>query len=127
MVKIKREVEMTLPKLIEWAWENEVRDKVFVGNGVSVYFDDVNEFSHCGYGHKDAVFTVEVEEEITEDTVFPVLIKALKNAFNEITVISYENASINSSKSRNETISYHILNDDGTMTLLWKDGAMVDD
>ncbi|WP_263640771.1 hypothetical protein [Staphylococcus lugdunensis] len=29
MVKIKREVEMTLPQLIEWGWDNSVRDKSF--------------------------------------------------------------------------------------------------
>ena len=30
MGKIKRKVEMTLPELIEWAWENEVSDKAFI-------------------------------------------------------------------------------------------------
>ncbi|PTL14765.1 hypothetical protein [Staphylococcus haemolyticus] len=129
MPKIKRKVEMKLPKLIEWAWENEVSNKAFYSNytGGSVFFNDKQILYLEHEIRKDETFTVEIEEEITEDTVFPVLIKTLKNAFNEITVIPHENASINLSKSNNETISYHILNDDGTMTLLWKDGAMVDD
>ncbi len=129
MPKIKRKVEMTLPKLIGWAWENEVSDKAFYSNldGGSVYFDKIQNLS---IEHEIAInetFTVEIEEEIDEDTVFPVLVKTLKNVVEETKVVTYYNASIEFSKSKNETISYHILNDDGTMTLIWKDGAMVDD
>ncbi|MBK3950195.1 hypothetical protein JJL02_02875 [Staphylococcus haemolyticus] len=129
MAKIKRKVEMTLPELIEWAWENEVSDKAFYSNldGGSVYFDKIQNLS---IEHEIAInetFTVEIEEEIDEDTVFPVLVKTLKNVVEETKVVTYYNASIEFSKSKNETISYHILNDDGTMTLIWKDGAMVDD
>lgn len=127
MAKIKRKVEMTLPELIEWAWENEVSDKAFYSNldGGSVYFDKIQNLS---IEHEIAInetFTVEIEEEITEDTVFPVLVKVIENVVKGIKVISFYNASINSSKSQNETLSYHILNNDGTMTLIWKDGAMV--
>ncbi|MCH4385769.1 hypothetical protein [Staphylococcus haemolyticus] len=129
MAKIKRKVEMTLPELIEWAWENEVSDKAFYSNldGGSVYFDKIQNLS---IEHEIAInetFTVEIEKEIDEDTVFPVLVKTLKNVVEETKVVTYYNASIEFSKSKNETISYHILNDDGTMTLIWKDGAMVDD
>lgn len=129
MGKIKRKVEMTLPELIEWAWENEVSDKAFYSNldGGSVYFDKIQNLS---IEHEIAInetFTVEIEKEIDEDTVFPVLVKTLKNVVEETKVVTYYNASIEFSKSKNETISYHILNDDGTMTLIWKDGAMVDD
>lgn len=127
MPKIKRKVEMTLPKLIEWAWENEISDKAFYSNldGGSVYFDKIQNLS---IEHEIAInetFTVEIEEEIDEDTVFPVLVKTLKNVVEETKVVTYYNASIEFSKSKNETISYHILNDDGTMTLIWKNGAMV--
>ncbi|MDQ7229961.1 hypothetical protein [Staphylococcus haemolyticus] len=128
MAKIKRNVEMTLPELIEWGWENEVSDKAFYSNldGGSVYFDKIQNLS---IEHEIAInetFTVEIEEEIDEDTVFPVLVKTLKNVVEETKVVTYYNASIEFSKSKNETISYHILNDDGTMTLIWKDGAMVE-
>lgn len=127
MAKIKRKVEMTLPELIEWAWENEVSDKAFYSNidGGSVYFDKIQNLS---IEHEIAInetFTVEIEEEITEDTVFPVLVKVIENVVKGIKVISFYNASINSSKSQKETLSYYILNDDGTMILIWKDGAMV--
>ncbi|WP_053020672.1 hypothetical protein [Staphylococcus haemolyticus] len=128
MTKIKRKVEMTLPELIEWAWENEVSDKAFYSNldGGSVYFDKIQNLS---IEHEIAInetFTVEIEEEITEDTVFPVLVKVIENVVKGIKVISFYNASINYSKSQNETLSYYILNDDGTMILIWKDGKLVD-
>lgn len=128
MVKIKHKVEMTLPELIEWAWENEVSDKAFYSNldGGSVYFDKIQNLS---IEHEIAInetFTVEIEKEIDEDTVFPVLVKTLKNVVEETKVVTYYNASIEFSKSKNETISYHILNDDGTMILIWKDGKLVD-
>lgn len=128
MAKIKRKVEMTLPELIEWAWENEVSDKAFYSNldGGSVYFDKIQNLS---IEHEIAInetFTVEIEEEIDEDTVFPVLVKVIENVVKGIKVISFYNASINYSKSQNETLSYYILNDDGTMILIWKDGKLVD-
>lgn len=128
MAKIKRKVEMTLPELIEWGWENEVSDKAFYSNldGGSVYFDKIQNLS---IEHEIAInetFTVEIEEEIDEDTVFPVLVKVIENVVKGIKVISFYNASINYSKSQNETLSYYILNDDGTMILIWKDGKLVD-
>ncbi len=132
MAKIKRKVEMKQKEFLKHLLEQEETEVELNG-----YTFDYNEEHYSldpeittnevvSYNPNNNTYTVEVEEEIAEDTVFPVLIKTFKNVFNEITVISYENASINSSKSRNETISYHILNDDGTMTLIWKDGKLVD-
>ncbi|MDR6744688.1 hypothetical protein [Staphylococcus epidermidis] len=107
------ETDFTLYVETEDGYNNLIKPKLKVGNYIT-------------YNEEKEAFTIEVEEEIDENTVFPVLVKTLKNAFNEITVVSFENASINSSKSQNETISYHILNDDGTMNLIWKDGKLVD-
>ena len=60
MGKIKRKVEMTLPELIEWAWENEVSDKAFYSNldGGSVYFDKIQNLSIA----INETFTVEIEK-----------------------------------------------------------------
>lgn len=129
MVKIKTTKQLNLPQLIEYAWANEVSNKAFYSNcsGGSAFFDDEQILFLEHETHKDETFAVEIAEEITEDTVFPVLVKTFKNVVKEIKVRTFYNSSINSSKSYNETISYHILNDDGTMTLLWKDGAMIDD
>ncbi|MCG1072243.1 hypothetical protein K4P50_11745 [Staphylococcus epidermidis] len=132
MAKIKRKVEMKQKEFLKHLLEQEETEVELNGytfdyNEEHYSFDpEITTNEVVSYIPNNNTYTVEVEEEIAEDTVFPVLIKTLKNVFNEITVISYENASINSSKSRNETISYHILNDDGTMTLIWKDGKLVD-
>lgn len=74
MPKIKRKVEMTLPKLIEWAWENEIRKKAFYSNytGGSVFFDEEQILFLEHETRKDETFTVEIEEEITEETAIPI-------------------------------------------------------
>ena len=126
MVKIKRKVEMTLPKLIEWAWENEVSDKAFYSNldGGSVYFDKIQNLS---IEHEIAInetFTVEIEEEIMKETEIPKLVSINRNNLNEVNINF--NCSIRQFLDRSD-YNYYILNDDDTMTLIWKDGAMVDD
>ncbi|WP_053031984.1 hypothetical protein [Staphylococcus haemolyticus] len=135
MVKIKRKVEMTLPELIEWAWENEVSDKAFYSNldGGSVYFDKIQNLS---IEHEIAInetFTVEVEEEITEETK---LSKCLEISFDrksgrDVAVI-HENWSVKQLTDNNPEYlkgirTFHLVNDDGTVTLVWKDGELVGD
>lgn len=71
-MKIKRKVEMNLPQLIEWAKENEIKDKMFLTkNSYCVGFDRHGfiYFNSISTMPLDQLFTVEVEEEITEDTV----------------------------------------------------------
>lgn len=66
-------------------------------------------------------FTVEVEEEITEDTEISIL--AHYSVFGFKTTKS--NVSINEEKGGN-SIAFYIMNDDKTMTLIWKNGKLVD-
>lgn len=133
MGKIKRKVEMTLPELIEWAWENEVSDKAFYSNldGGSVYFDKIQNLS---IEHEIAInetFTVEIEKEIDEDTVLPMFIEIFTGVDDEIFIDYHENENIKEvleiNSSRAKTKTFNLINNDGTMTLIWKDGAMVDD
>lgn len=136
MAKIKRNVEMTLPELIEWAWENEVSDKAFYSNldGGSVYFDKIQNLS---IEHEIAInetFTVEIEEEITEDTViFRLLevrnaIPSKKTEWQDLKLLKsylYGNHSISEVKNEH-SVAIYILNDDMTMTLIWKNNKLVD-
>ncbi|MCK6069079.1 hypothetical protein KZX30_02830 [Staphylococcus haemolyticus] len=133
MAKIKHKVEMTLPELIEWAWENEVSDKAFYSNldGGSVYFDKIQNLS---IEHEIAInetFTVEIEKEIDEDTVLPMFIEIFTGVDDEIFIDYHENENIKEvleiNSSRLKTKTFNLINNDGTMTLIWKDGAMVDD
>ena len=135
MAKIKRKVEMTLPELIEWAWKNNLEGKTFYSNidGGFVYFDIGQTLSIEHSIDKDETFAVEIEEEITEDTKLP---KCLEISFDrksgrDIAVV-YENCSVKQLTDRNperllDIRTIHLVNDDGTVKLIWKDGELVGD
>ena len=145
-MKIKRKVEMNLPQLLEWAWDNpkSSRNKRFVSENEEfsyvnqyVIFNEVSyaeiENSYC-YGLND-LFTVEVEEEITEDTVIPKLMTTFRKTcsnddFGYQRVRIDEDFSIKLMLDKTEAYSepvetLHIVNDDGTHTLIWRDGKIV--
>ncbi|WP_257184169.1 hypothetical protein [Staphylococcus hominis] len=137
MTKIKKKVEMTLQELIEWAWKNGVKEKAFYSNldGGSVYFDMVQIVSVEHAITKDETFTVEVEEEITEETELPKYLEifAYENLVcgDEASFIG-KNQSIKEILKENENCSsitktIHLINDDETHTLIWKDGELVGD
>ena len=78
-------------------------------------------------------FTVEIEEEVTEDTKLP---KCLEISFDrksgrDIAVV-YENCSVKQLTDRNpehllDIRTIHLVNDDGTVKLIWKNGELVGD
>ena len=126
-MKIKQKKQFTLPQLIEWAWDNGVENKecpcvgfesktvIFNGIGWAEFSD---EFS---YNPHDT-FTVEVEEEIDEDTVLPRIL--VKTNYDD-TAKEYNNSMINEFVPI-YTKAIYILNDDLTMTLIWRDGKLVE-
>ena len=123
MAKIKRKVKMTLPELIEWAWENGVKEKAFYSNvdGGSVYFDMLQTVSVEHSIDKDETFTVEVEEEITEETEIPEMLEVFQdNDGTQWFGNSIEQVKDDFSKE-------FWLKDENTMTLIWKDGELVGD
>lgn len=130
-MKIKTKKEMKLPELIEWAWENDVRSRMFIGSG-----DGIVKFGIGGlvtkleYIDSDETFKVEVEEEITEETVIPNLIETYKNGLGNLSAEVYKNKTIRHileiDAFRVDIKAFYILNDDLTMTLIWKDGEMVE-
>lgn len=129
MVKIKRKVEMTLPELIEWGFKNKIKNRKFPCNQAnfkSVVFnsDGWIAFSDDLYYLPEDTFTVEVEEEITEETEIPKLVSINRNNLNEVNINF--NCSIGQFLDRSD-YNYYILNDDSTLTLIWKDGELVGD
>ncbi|WP_196231865.1 hypothetical protein [Staphylococcus delphini] len=82
-MKIKTKKEMTLPELIQWAWENDVRDKSYFSEnsmrGVSFDSDGKVSFYFPKFAtqhiRQNSIFTVEVEEEITEETVISMVLE----------------------------------------------------
>lgn len=76
MPTIKTKKEMNLPELIEWIWENEIEYKRFISDCVKgkVFVSKYGKITTaCGIGKTDT-FTVEIEEEITEDTVLDAVV-----------------------------------------------------
>ncbi|MEB7675569.1 hypothetical protein NGB25_00155 [Staphylococcus saprophyticus] len=139
MVKIKQKKTMNLPQLIEWAWDNDIKNEIFIADKqlTNIEFDDTGDVLIYGNDNKKTVkFSIEVEEEITEDTVIPKLLTTfetinVKNKVRYQRVRIDENYSIklmlNIAEAHGEPIeTLHIVNDDGTHKLIWRDGKLVE-
>lgn len=124
MVKIKKKVALGpkafLMHLLKKE-ETEVELYSYTFNGENFSFDpEVTANEVVSYNPNNNTYTVEVEEEIDEDTVF----KHLYEYTNEKNFYTYEDASISEMK---DTISEEFwIKDVDTMTLLWKGGKLVD-
>ncbi|MGJ0166466.1 hypothetical protein [Staphylococcus hominis] len=138
MVKIKKRVEMTLAELIEWGFKNNIKNKKFISNSkdyTSVTFDSTGWGEFNNYFSPEDTFTVEVEEEITEETmIFRLLevrnaIPSKKAEWQNLKLLKsdlYGNHSISEVKNEH-SVAFYNLNDDMTTTLIWKDGELVGD
>lgn len=135
MAKIKRKVEMTLPELITWAWKNDVKEKAFYSNlgEDSVYFDMAQIVSIEHAIAEGETFTVENEEEITEYTRLDTVLEIYKDLHSPVSIHSVirEGSSINNILEANpsyfNTECLYLVNEDMTLTLIWKDGELVGD
>ncbi|ASN72523.1 hypothetical protein 7F13_10 [uncultured Caudovirales phage] len=139
MVKIKRKVEMTLPELIEWAWKNDVEGKTFYSNidGGFVYFDIRQTLSIEHSIDKDETFTVEVEEELTENTVLPSVVVVRTQYFpnnghstNVAKINSKSIKQVIENQPNNSKFEYHsiyLMESERIGQLIWKDGELVGD
>lgn len=79
-MKIKTKKQLNLPQLIEWAMKNDMHERSFCGDryGDAVHFDE-NEDILCDHVSLTETFTVEVEEEIDEDTVLSKIVERWKH------------------------------------------------
>lgn len=133
MVKIKRKIEMVLPELIEYVWKNNIKEKTFYSNldNSCVRFNRFQTVFIDDPINKDETFTVEVEEEITENTKLDSVLEIYtnldytKSKFPDI----HKSVSINDilgyTSNRIVTKCIYLVNEDDTMTLIWKDGELV--
>ncbi|HBC4763221.1 TPA: hypothetical protein O1865_002077 [Staphylococcus aureus] len=133
-MKIKVKKEMRLDELIKWARENPdlSQGKIFFSTGFSDGFvrfhPNTNKCSTSSFIPIDIPFIVDIEKEVTEETKFDRLFEVYE--FRERAYMSalHTNTSI---KERLENTSFptkafYILNDGLTMTLIWKDGRLVE-
>lgn len=126
MVKIKNKVEMTLSELIEWGLENGIKSRRFTSNRLSskhVDFDKLGGVCFSGFNSYllEDTFTVEVEEEITEETKIPEMFEIFVNGGG----VKRVEKSINELKD--DFSKEFWIKDGDTMTLIWKDGELVGD
>ncbi|HDY5793682.1 TPA: hypothetical protein RPK09_002917 [Staphylococcus aureus] len=133
-MKIKVKKEMKLDELIKWARENPElsQGKVFVAKSFAdgiVRFDSyTNKCTTSGFAPIDIPFIVEVEKEITEETKFDRLFEVFEVSEGEYNSALYTNTSIKECLYGRcvPTKAFYILNDDFTLTLIWKDGGLIE-
>lgn len=132
-MKIKTKKQLNLPQLIEWAWDNDLRDLSFRGHDkkgyvVSISINDKGEFTSDWRISKNDLFTVEVEEEITEDTKLD-LIERFIGGTGSVCYTSHTmsiNKCLRTAPSDITITHYYIENDDRELILIWRDGKLVD-
>lgn len=131
-MKIKKQKRLNLPQLIEWVWDNEIKNERFIHSDSNPpEYVWVNENSNVELDEgmcisKTDTFTVEVEEEeITEDIWFPKLVSRTVSGNYHL----WKQGSINDFKylSFNDLNAFYIPNDDLTMTLIWRDGKLIEE
>lgn len=135
MMKIKVEKIMKIDELIKWARENpelsfgrkyyttDKNDENFIYFGVFKNCFKISDFILV-----NATFSVKVEEEVTEETKFDRLFEVFEVSEGEYSPTSNRNTSINESLNDDRCFpikAFYILNDDLTMTLIWKEGELI--
>ncbi|HIA6640503.1 TPA: hypothetical protein ACWROG_002844 [Staphylococcus aureus] len=135
-MKIKVEKEMKIDELIKWARENPE-----LSFGRKYYTTDKNDenfiyfgvFKNCfkisGFILVNATFSVKVEEEVTEETKFDRLFEVYEIQEGVYKSALHKGISLNERFEDDNifpTKAFYILNDDLTMTLIWKDGELVE-
>lgn len=130
-MKIKTKKQLNLPQLIEWAWDNPELSQYKMFEKIGATMRDYVSFNNEKNGVRlngtvmpTDLFTVEVEEEITEDTELYGLVELGDDGAGEDFFFS-RGLSINDCKDE-FTQAFYILNDDLTMTLIWRDGKLVE-
>lgn len=133
MVKIKTEKKMNLAELLDYIIKNEVTDKYYFNSArnavVKVTMSGFIYFSNTF--KPDDTFTVEVEEEITEETEIPLLLEVRNELLAGQCTVTHRNVKISEVLDKKQdhvgivTITIHKINPDGTTSLLWtKEGGM---
>ena len=119
MPTIKRKVEMNLPQLIEWGFKNDIREKSFIvyecveDQRHEVHFNALGIPKFSAFIKKSNTFTVEVDEPITENTVFELMIEITDSCPNCL----WEEASVEDWKDEDSKEFHAYI--DGKFKLIW--------
>lgn len=109
------ETELTLHIETEDGYNNLIKPKLKVGNYIT-------------YNEEKEAFTIEVEEEITEDTKIDDLVEFYFDRYGDLRFANHKNKTIRQrlDKYSFKPQAFYSLNEDATMTLIWKDGKLID-
>ncbi|MHC3758868.1 hypothetical protein ACYDLZ_06455 [Staphylococcus succinus] len=130
-MKIKTKKQLNLPQLIEWACENKIKNQIIRADKqlVNVQFDGDGDFRTFGFTDIETTFTVEVEEEITEDTKLD-LVERFIGGMGYACYTSHGDITIKECLKHTPreftTTHFYIENDDRDLLLIWRDGKLVE-
>lgn len=132
-MKIKQKKQLSLPQLIEYAWENGIVNKEYVCNehkAKSVIFNLMGwaEFSDEFSYNPDNTFTVTTEEVVDEDTELDLIERFIGGmgyscyTTHRMTIKDC----LRRSPEECTTTHFYIENDDRELILIWRDGKLVE-
>lgn len=131
-MKIKVKEQLNFQELINFIYENNIKNGEYPSddNGYlinTVWVDHyVIEFNGDSYIRKDDTWTIEREVEITKNTELPIVLVNYGECF-----LSYYDTTIKDLEKRFISSVYgietiHLINNDSTHTLIYKDGELVE-
>lgn len=96
--------------------------KVVVGSLNSIKFDSETRI------YPENTFLVEVEEEVTKETIIDNLVEFYTNSADDFCFAHHMDSTIRQrlANSTYKPEAFYSLNDDMTMILIWKDGKLID-
>ena len=121
---IKRTVEMNLWELIKWAFENNIHSRTIGSNNNNgIHFNADGSIYLANQLHKADLFTVEIEEEITEEAKLSSIVIIDRYDY----IANERNFSINDATRIYDGIKYiYLQNEDGSIgELIWKSGKLI--
>lgn len=125
MVKIKKEVEMSLEELIKWVKENNIASTNYKSNfGDIISFDCFGNITLSESFYIEGCFFVEIEEEIKEDTKLEVVLELYYNTYSgEVCSTIHRSRSINEITTNNQdefkTKCLYLIQEDMSMSLIY--------
>lgn len=120
-MKIKTKKEMNLPELIEWAIKKDIKDEKFYSkNGCHISID-FRGHAFLWDIRLNEIFTVEIEEEITEDTKLD-LVERFIGGTGSVCYTSHSMSikeCLKRSPKKCTTTHFYIENEDKELVLIW--------
>lgn len=132
MVKVKNKVTLKPKELIKYLLDlEETEFALYIeteGGYNNLFKPKLKVENYITYNEEEETFTIEVEEEITEDTKIDDLVEIVINDKNIPHTSVFNNTSINErlSITRYRPQAFYMLNDDSTITRIWENGRLVD-